>query len=136
MRDDGSALEKFRQMVAAQGGNVSQVDNPDRLPTAKFIEPIVAPRGGTVAAMNTGEIGWTAVRLGGGRFVKTDKIDHAVGFVLRAKIGDSFAEGDVLGEVHANDADKLAQAREELLAAVTWSDEPVEPLPHFHGTVQ
>lgn len=135
VRDDGSALQKFRQMVVAQGGDASQVDNPDTLPTAEFIEPIHAPRGGTIAAMNTGEIGWTAVRLGGGRFVKTDKIDHAVGFVLRAKIGDSFAKGDVLGEVHANDADKLTQAREEFLAALTWSDEPVEPLPHFHGTV-
>lgn len=136
VRQNGRALEKFRQMVVAQGGDVAQVDDPNLLPRAQIVEPIVAPRAGTIAAMNTGEIGWAVVRLGGGRFVKTDKIDHAVGFVLPAKIGNSFAAGDTLGTVHANDADKLAQAREELLAAITWSDTPVNPLPHFYGTIQ
>ncbi|MCA9942148.1 MAG: thymidine phosphorylase [Anaerolineales bacterium] len=135
VRQNGSALEKFRQMVAAQGGDVAQIDDPSLLPQAKFVEPILAPRSGSIAAMATGEIGWAAVRLGGGRFVKTDKIDHAVGFVLSAKIGDTFAEGDELGTVHASDAEKLAQAREDLLAALTWSDEPVAPQPHFHGTI-
>lgn len=136
VRQNGSALQKFRQMVEAQGGDVAQVDDPGLLPQAKFIEPILAPRDGTIAAMATGEIGWAAVRLGGGRFVKTDKIDHAVGFVQSAKIGDRFAKGDELGAVHANDAAKLAQAREELLAALTWSNEPIAPQPHFHGTIQ
>ena len=136
VRQNGTALNKFRQMVAAQGGDVAQVDDPNLLPQAQFVEPITAPRSGTIAAMDTGEIGWATVRLGGGRFVKTDKIDHAVGFVLSAKIGDMFAEGDELGTVHANDADKLVQARQELLAALSWLDKPVEPLPHFHGTVQ
>ena len=136
VRQNGAALAKFRQMVAAQGGNVAQVDDPTLLPRATFIEPLVAPRAGTIAAMNTGEIGWATVRLGGGRFVKTDKIDHAVGFVLSAKIGDTFAAGEALGTVHANDEEKLAQAREELLAALTWSDDPVAPQLHFHGTIQ
>ena len=136
VRQNGAALAKFRQMVAAQGGNVAQVDDPTLLPRATFIEPLVAPRAGTIAAMNTGKIGWATVRLGGGRFVKTDKIDHAVGFVLSAKIGDTFAAGEALGTVHANDEEKLAQAREELLAALTWSDDPVAPQPHFHGTIQ
>ena len=136
VRQNGAALAKFRQMVAAQGGNVAQVDDPTLLPRATFIEPLVAPRAGTIAAMNTGKIGWATVRLGGGRFVKTDKIDHAVGFVLSAKIGDTFADGEALGTVHANDEEKLAQAREELLAALTWSDDPVAPQPHFHGTIQ
>ena len=135
VRQNGTALDKFRQMVAAQGGDVAQVDEPNLLPQAQFVEPITAPCSGTIAAMDTGEIGWATVRLGGGRFVKTDKIDHAVGFVLSAKIGDTFAKGDELGMIHANDANKLVQAQQELLAALTWSEETVDPLPHFHGTV-
>jgi pyrimidine-nucleoside phosphorylase len=136
VRQNGAALEKFRQMVAAQGGDVAQIDDPDLLPQAKFVEPIIAPRSGSLAAVATGEIGWAAVQLGGGRMVKTDHIDHAVGFVLRAKIGDTFAEGDELGTIHANDEEKLAQAREELLAALTWSNDSVPPQPHFHGTIR
>ena len=135
VRENGAAFQKFRDMVAAQGGDVRQVDDPSLLPQARFVEPIAAPQTGTIAAMDTGEIGWAAVHLGGGRLVKTDKIDHAVGFVLPCAVGDSFKQGDTIGTVHANDRDKLEKARTELLAAITWSDEPVAPLPHIYGTI-
>lgn len=135
VREDGRALAKFRELVTAQGGDGRQVDNPDLLPTAQLIEPILAPQSGTIAAMDTAAIGWAAVHLGGGRLVKTDDIDHAVGFVLRAKVGDEFAAGDRLGEIHANDPAKLAQAQQELLAAIEWTKAAVRPLPHFYGTI-
>lgn len=133
---NGAALEKFRQLVAAQGGDPAPVDKPDLLPQAALVEPIPAPRDGVIAAMDTAQIGWASVHLGGGRLVKTDKIDHAVGFVFPAKVGDRFKVGDTLGYVHANDPEKLAQSRRELLDALTWADEPVEPLPHFYGVVE
>lgn len=133
---NGAALEKFRQLVAAQGGDPAPVDKPDLLPQAALVEPIPAPRYGVIAAMDTAQIGWASVHLGGGRLVKTDKIDHAVGFVFPAKVGDRFKAGDTLGYVHANDPEKLAQSRQELLDALTWADEPVEPLPHFYGVVE
>lgn len=135
-RDDGRALDKFRALVQAQGGDSRQVDDPGRLPQAKFVEPLAAPRDGWLAAMDTGAIGWAVVRLGGGRLVKEDKIDHAVGLLLSAKVGAHFEVGDRLGELHANDADKLAEAREAILAAISWSDEPVAALPHFYGTIE
>lgn len=135
VRDSGAALDKFRQMVVAQGGQAIEVDEPERLPQARYQEQVAAPQDGTIAAIDTGEVGWTAVRLGGGRMVKTDKIDHAVGIILPAKIGDSFENGQPLATIYADDANKLQQAKAELLAAITWSDDPVEPLPHFYGTV-
>jgi pyrimidine-nucleoside phosphorylase len=135
VRENGAAFQKFRDMVAAQGGDVRQVDDPSLLPQARFVEPITAPQAGTIAAVDTGEIGWAAVHLGGGRLVKTDKIDHAVGFVLSYVVGDSFKQGDTIGTVHANDTDKLEKARAELLAAITWSDEPVAPLPHIYDII-
>ena len=135
VRANGTALQKFREMVGAQGGDVRQVDDPSLLPQAQFVEPLLAPRTGTIAAMDTGEIGWACVHLGGGRLVKTDKIDHAVGFILPCAVGDMFQSGDSIGTIHANDSDKLEEARASLLAAITWSDEPVSPLPHGYGTI-
>ena len=78
----------------------------------------------------------SAVHLGGGRLVKSDEIDHAVGFELPIKIGDHAEAGQPLGTVHANDPAKLAEARADLLAAITWSDDPVDPLPHFYDVVE
>jgi pyrimidine-nucleoside phosphorylase len=136
VREDGRAWEKFRQLVKAQGGDVGQVDDPALLPQAPCVEPILAPQAGTIAAINTAAIGWASVRLGAGRLTKDDKLDYAVGLVLPCEVGAYLEAGQPLGEIHANDPDKLAQARNEVLAAITWSDEPVEPLPHFYGIVE
>jgi pyrimidine-nucleoside phosphorylase len=135
-RSSGNALEKLRQMVAAQCGDVTQVDRPETLPQAEFVEDILADRGGYIAAMDTGALGWAAVHLGAGREEKGQPIDRAVGFVLPVKIGDEIAPGDLLVTIHANDREKLQQARSEILGALTWSDEPVQPLPHFYDAVR
>ena len=90
-------------MVQAQGGDVNQVDDPSQLPQAQYIEEIFAPRSGSIASIDTAEIGWACVRLGGGRLVKSDKIDHAVGFIMPVKIGDRIEAGDIIGVIHAND---------------------------------
>lgn len=134
-RDDGRAWDKFRAMVIAQGGDAAQVDNPDLLAQAALVEPLVAPRGGTIVAMDTAAIGWAVVALGGGRQRKGDKIDHAVGLELAAKIGENIEAGKTLGTIHANDPEQLAQARTQILAALQWSGEAVEPLPHFYDTI-
>lgn len=135
VRDQGLAWQKFRDMVIAQDGDVTQVDNPDTLPQARYVEPLLAPCAGTLAAMDATAVGWACVRLGGGRMAKGDQIDHAVGFILPAKIGDNFQAGDTLGTIHANDLDKLRQARADLLAALTWSNAPVPPLPHIYEVI-
>jgi pyrimidine-nucleoside phosphorylase len=132
---NGRALEKFRAMVAAQGGDVRQIDDPRLLPKAALVEPLLAPRSGTIAAMDTGAIGWASVHLGGGRFVKTDQLDHAVGLTLPVKIGDAVQRGDELGQIHANSAQQLAEARDRVLAALSWSDEPVAARPLFYGSI-
>ncbi|RMG96260.1 MAG: thymidine phosphorylase [Chloroflexi bacterium] len=135
VRDNGHALAKFRALVEAQGGDGRQVDDPSLLPQARLVEAVHAPRDGWIAAIDTGAIGWAGVHLGGGRLVKSDTIDHTVGFVLPMKVGMQFHAGDVLGYIHANDEDKLAEAKSSVLQAITWSDEPVAALPHFYGTI-
>lgn len=134
-RDNGKALKKFRAMVEAQGGDVSQVDHPERLPQAILEEPVYAPRSGFVAAIDTEAVGWAAVHLGAGRLTKNDRIDHAVGLMMPAKIGMQFAEGDTICTVFANDTEKLDKAHDAVLAAITWSDTPIAPLPHCYGVI-
>jgi pyrimidine-nucleoside phosphorylase len=134
-RESGRALAKFRQMVEAQGGDGRQVDEPDRLPDARLTGEVRAPRGGWISAIDAGEIGWISVRLGGGRQVKGESIDHAVGLIVPAKVGDRVAQGDLLATIHANDEAKLAAAQEELAAAFAFSDEAVEALPHIYEIV-
>jgi pyrimidine-nucleoside phosphorylase len=73
--------------------------------------------------------------LGGGRAKKGDQIDHAVGIVLEAKVGDRMEKGAPLLTIHANDEGKLAGARQRLLAAYEWSAEPVTPPALIHQIV-
>ncbi len=134
-RADGRALIKFRELVAAQGGDPLVVDAPERLPQAALVEVVHAQRGGFVAGIDARIIGWSCVHLGGGRRVKGEEIDHTVGMVIPIKVGDRLAKGDPLGTIHANDPARLAQSRADLLQAVSWADEPVEPLPHFYELV-
>ena len=134
-REDGRGLAKFREMVAAQGGDVRQVDDPARLPFAPITLPIIAPRTGYLASMDTGAIGWAAVNLGCGRLVKTDAVDPAAGFILPAKVGHWFEAGQAMGEVQSNNEAEAAQAALEVAGAMQWSDDPVEPLPLFYAVV-
>lgn len=129
---DGSAFEKFRVLVEAQGGDVSYVDHPDKLPKAKFVEVIKAPRGSWLAQVDARSVGEASVLLGAGRAKKSDVIDHAVGFVVHHKVGDKVEKGDPLFTIHANDEKKLAEARERVLAAHVFSDKPIPPLPLFY----
>jgi pyrimidine-nucleoside phosphorylase len=133
--DNGAAWETFKALVEAQGGDLHAIEEPEQLPQARLIEPVPAPRDGYLAAVNAAEVGLTVVDLGGGREEKGQPIDHAVGVVTHYKVGEQVEEGAPLVTVHANDDTSLAAARERLLAAHTFSEEPVEPLPHFYGRV-
>ena len=122
-------------MVERQGGQAELVDYPDRLPKAALIESIFAERSGFIACINAGAIGSSCIPLGGGRAVKNEPIDHAVGMVIPVKVGDRVEAGDLLGTVHANHPDKCNLACAQLLAAFSWSDQPVPALPLFYDTV-
>jgi len=134
--DGGSAWEKFRQLVIAQGGDVGYVDEPERLPVAPMIETVPAPRGGYLAGVHARQVGETAVGLGAGRARKEDPIDHAVGIEIYHKVGDQVAAGEPLFTIHAHSAESLEEARGRLLEAHTWSEAPVEPLPLFYGVIR
>jgi pyrimidine-nucleoside phosphorylase len=132
--DGGVALERFRAMVRAQGGDPRVVDDPDGvLPRAPVREPLLADRSGILAAVESEEIGLASVGLGAGRVRKGDPIDPAVGIVVHPKIGDRLEAGAPIGEVHARDRDAAADAARRVLDAMNLADGPVPPPPLVHA---
>lgn len=132
----GQAFEKLKEMIAAQNGDVSYLDDPSKFPEAPFVEICDAPIGGYIAAIDAQEVGETGVELGGGRHQKTDPIDYRVGIEIHHKVGDKVCEGDPLFTVYAHDEETLAYARLRLHAAHRISPAPVNKLPQFYGIVE
>jgi pyrimidine-nucleoside phosphorylase len=126
----GEALESFRRMVEAQGGDPAVVDDPAAvLPAAPVAAPLDAERTGFLSAVDAEAVGRTAVALGAGRRRKGDPIDPSVGIVLRAKVGDRLEEGRPIGEIHARDEKFAAAAAAAVNAALTVSDARPETPP-------
>ena len=100
----GAGLAKFKEMIAAQGGNL------DQLPAAKFTKSIPSTRAGYVHAIACDQLGYAVIALGGGRKITTDQIDFAVGFEHPKKIGDRIEAGEPLVKMHYNDTGRAALA--------------------------
>jgi pyrimidine-nucleoside phosphorylase len=129
---NGSAFEMFRKLVAAQGGDVSYVDQPGKMAKARLVEPVPSPESGCLSQIHARMIGEAAVELGAGRAKKGDPVDHAVGFMILRKVGEKVQSGEPLFVVHANDEGRLAAAKKAVLAAHQFSAAPVPPLPLFY----
>jgi len=124
----GDALDRFRRMVEAQGGDPRVVDDPTAvLPRAPLVRPIEAVRDGVLAAVDAERLGLASGALGAGRRRKGDPIDPSVGIVFRPKVGDRLAEGEPIGEVHARNGEAADRAAAEVLASLTVGDEALEP---------
>ncbi|GFN30578.1 pyrimidine-nucleoside phosphorylase [Paenibacillus xylaniclasticus] len=113
----GAALAKFRAFVAAQGGDPSVIDDPERLPQAEAEIAVTAAEDGWVTAIQAEQLGVAAMKLGAGRAAKDDPIDYAVGITLKKKVGDPVRAGETLAELHvrrgAVDIDAIANETRE-----------------------
>jgi pyrimidine-nucleoside phosphorylase len=126
----GRALERFRSMVATQGGNPAVVDDPAALPQAREVAVYTAPAGGYVAQVEPRTVGGAIGAMGGGRRTMADTIDHSVGFVISAKPGDRVEEGEALASVYARDEAGLRTGVDALRKAIRIvEEEPAAPLP-------
>ena len=99
---DGSAFNKFLEMVQAQGGDIEYILHPEKFELAKNIIPIYAKEEGYVEDINALEIGLSSMTLGGGRETLDDVIDMSAGIMLNKKVGDYVKEGEVLCYLHSN----------------------------------
>ena len=133
--EDGSAFEKLRQMVIAQGGDVSYIDHPEKFPLAKHIVEVKASKPGYVKHIVALEIGESAMRLGAGRETFDDVIDMSAGIVLNKKVGDKVQKGDVLCVVHTNKED-YEPILKDIEEAFTIVDGFVEYPPTVHDYIK
>lgn len=124
--DNGAAVEKFKTFLSNQGGDASVVDDPSKLPTAKYTFELPAKQSGVVSEMVANEIGIASMMLGAGRQTKEDDIDLAVGLVLHKKIGDKVSEGESLLTIYANQED-VAAVKQKLYENITISDSAEAP---------
>jgi len=120
----GRALEKFKQMIEIQGGDVRVIDEPSidrmkQLPLAKHAMQVPAATSGIVTSMQCEQIGTACVILGGGRERKEDAVDPSVGIVLHEKIGDSVQAGEPLATIYYNAAARAGKARQLIASACT-----------------
>lgn len=121
---NGAALDVLKKFIAAQGGDASVVDNPEKLPQAKYTFEVPAKETGYVAKIEAEDIGTAAMLLGAGRATKESTIDLAVGLVLRKKVGDQVQEGESLVTIYANSED-VQNVMDKIYAHIHVSKEQV-----------
>lgn len=124
--NNGKALNKFKELVKNQGGDVTYIDNPESFEKAKYILPVLANRNGYVKTLDAKNVGEVSMNLGAGRMKKEDTIDLAVGVVLKKKIGDKVENGEVLAYIHTNNEEKGKEEVQRLLDSYQITEEKIE----------
>ena len=132
--NSGRVIDTFKQLVKIQGGNPEVIDNPDRLPQAKYHVEIKASREGYVTAINAEAIGVSAMLLGAGRKKKDDPIDYSAGLTMVKKAGDKVNIGDLICLLHTNfkehkEAENIARS------AYSFSDNEPTPISYVYEVI-
>jgi pyrimidine-nucleoside phosphorylase len=128
----GAAMEKFKALVTAQGGDKTFVEDPSRFPRANCIEDVKFSLSGYIAQIHARLIGEASVLLGAGRARKEDEVDHSVGIVVHHKVGDFVDKSDVIYTLHAGNQTQLDDAKKYLQDAFIIQNERTLPLPLFY----
>ncbi|MEK3889559.1 pyrimidine-nucleoside phosphorylase [Bacillus sp. FSL K6-3431] len=123
---NGKAFDMFKLFLGAQGGDVSVIDNVDKLAQAKYVFAVEAPESGYVSAIIADEIGIAASMLGAGRATKESEIDLSVGIVLHKKIGDQLGANEAIATIYSNN-EEINIVKERIVQAYQFSKEKPEP---------
>jgi pyrimidine-nucleoside phosphorylase len=107
---DGSGYRKFKEAVAAQGGNPQALDKFELLPNATGMREITSPRAGYVSVIHAADIGLASNMIGAGRARKEDDVDPAVGVILEVKVGEKVESGSVLCRLYYTKEDHVEEA--------------------------
>lgn len=124
----GAAFEKFKEMVAAQHGNTAQIENPKLLPKAGTVTTMICPESGYIHSIEALNLGRLAMEIGAGRETKEDKINPAVGIVLKKTCGESIEAGEALAQIH-HDAPLTEEWRRRFLNSFEIKPEKPEEEP-------
>ena len=130
------ALNKFKELIKNQGGDVSYIEDTSKFERAKYIIPIKSEKMGYIKSMDNEKIGYISSSLGAGRLKKEDKINDKVGIIINKKIGDKVNVGDLLGFIHSDDIEMGNNAVKEMQNCYEFSDEYVEKQKHILGIIK
>lgn len=133
--EDGSALEKFKEMIVAQGGTADVVDNYNILPTARYSMDIKATESGYICGIEGQEVGIAVKIIGAGREKKDDILDLSSGVYLEKKVGELVKVGDKIATLLGNDEAKMKEAMARIQGAYSYSDTEPELLPMVRAVV-
>jgi len=125
--EDGTALQKWIDIVEEQGGDTSVIKDPSTYPEANTVVEVTSDRDGYITEMDAFAMGMVSVELGAGRKAKEDEVDPQAGFLLNKKIGDKIEKGETIATLHTNKEEMLDTAKKGMLDAVTIRD--IEPKP-------
>ncbi|MGH9803677.1 MAG: thymidine phosphorylase [Candidatus Acidiferrales bacterium] len=131
----GAAAEKFRQIIAHQGGDPRVVDDPKRLPQARLRADWPAPAAGVVTSMQTERLGWATMALGAGRLRLEDAVDPAAGFLFHKKLGERVEKGEPLLTAFYNEERKWNEAKRWLEGAIEIGASALPPPPLVRKTL-
>ena len=134
--NSGAALNKMREWLGAQGGDVRCIDDTSYLPSAPLMYPVLSDKDGYLTETNAELIGTSAMILGAGRASKEDKIDPAAGIVLCKKPGDKVKKGEALCYLHTSDVSKIKDAEDVFRSAVKFGDEKPEKRPLIYKIIR
>ena len=132
---EGTAFSKFKEMIAAQGGNPEIIDKPELLPLAKHCTKIKAVISGYIQKIDSRLIGESAMLLGAGREKKESEIDLSVGIILKEKVGSKVNINEDLAEMYYNDTEKLKEAKNKLFSSFVIGDNKPKKLPLILATI-
>lgn len=121
----GAAFEKFKEMVAAQGGDTSYLDDPEQFKRSKYIMPVLATEAGTIESIDADMVGSIAVYLGAGRMKKEGEINRTAGITINKKIGDTVTVGETLAYIHTDEDEKVNGTTQNLQQAFAITNKKI-----------
>jgi pyrimidine-nucleoside phosphorylase len=133
--NNGKALETLKTFLIAQGGDGTVVNQPEKLPEARFKIELQAQEDGYVSEIIADSVGTAAMLLGAGRATKESQIDLAVGLVLNKKVGDSVKKGDSLVTIHSN-RENVDDVKNKLYSSISISSNEVKAPELIYATVE
>lgn len=134
--NNGKGLQKLKEFVKAQGGNIDSIDDYSKFDKAKYVVEVKSEKSGYISKINAEAFGLIAMELGAGRATKESVIDLAVGIVLNKKRGEKIEKGDVLAYIHSNKEEKIEKAKNDILNNIVITDEYNSNTPLIYEIVE
>lgn len=134
--ESGEGLKRLRDMLEAMGGDPRFVDEPNMLVRVARIVPVYPNKSGFIGKIDAKLIGTSALMIGAGRAKVTDRIDPAVGILMKKRYGDAVSDNEPFAYMYVNDETNYEEAVKKLLEAVTVTDETPEELPLIYDIIE